>query len=298
MDEQKQPSTDDSKQLKKLMESHLAVLEHKLGRAPTMEELLTFLKGAENSELSENQTNSEEKPQDIPEESEPKVLSYKVYTGMKSEGADRAPDPKKVLFYETNDGRVYDTINHEWCPSRPSILDHLQSRPMMFDEQGHDIMSALVHGVLDDEDYDALSKAKMLNEHHQKVWDLNKKLQTQMSELEKSQENSELPPEQSVDTTNENSNEQSAAADTNETENSDFLNSYDEDELPGQNVLEEIIRAAMEEAMELTEERVRAIVAEEVNRHMSELMAYLQEDEQATLEPSFQQYPNSTEPQE
>lgn len=295
MDEQKQPSADDSKQLKKLMDSHLAVLEHKLGRAPTMEELLSFLKGAEST--TESQPESEELPQEASDEQEPKVLSYKVYTGMKSEGADKAPDPKKVLFYETNDGRVYDTINHNWCPSRPSILDHLQSRPMMFDEQGHDIMSAIVNGVLDDEDFNALNNAKMLNEHHQKVWDLNKKLQLQMSELEKSQENSELPPEQDVSPDTEKQ-EPPAAEFYFDQENINFSNGYSEDELPGQNVLEEIIRAAMEEAMELTEERVRAIVAEEVDRHMSELMAYLQENEQATLEPSFQQYPDPSTPQE
>src|SRR5690606_1340782 len=125
----------------------------------------------------------------VEEEREPKILHYKVYYGMKlgkspTGEQTRVPDPKRALFFESKDGRCYDTKQHSWCPERPEILDHLQSRPLMFDEQGHDIMSALLHGVMDDEDFQDLDKAELLNDHHKKIYALNKQLQTQVAGLE------------------------------------------------------------------------------------------------------------------
>lgn len=275
-DTQQMPSKDDSKQMKKLLESHLAVLEHKLGRPPTMEELTSFLNGTEQTgddaaiQAEDAQDPSLDAPKEGVGEAEPKVLSYKVYTGMKSEGANKVADPRKILFYETADGRVYDTTNHEWCHERPAVIDHLQSRPMLFDEQGHDIMSALVNGVLDDEDYGSLDKAQMLNDHHKKVWDLSKQLESQMVQLEKSMETEQEPGQDGSQLDSEFKEAATAA-----------VNAIN-DVLPGENVLEQIIAGAMEQVMEMSEQRVRDIVAAEFNRHMS---AFVQQFEQ-TGEPT------------
>lgn len=233
------------KELKKLIDAQMAVLHHKLGRAPTLEELM--------SELQEDAPGTRQESQEpVPEENSPKILSYKIYYGLK-DGKDpegqpiKVPCPEKPLFYQSPDGRCYDTVAGQWYDQSPDVLQHLQSRPLMFDEEGHDIMSAMLHGVLEDDDFDMLDKAEMLNDYHKQVYSLKKQIYQNMAELEKSDE---PDPEGMVE-------------DTEQMENTEVVEDFQDvesDDMPGDDVISEIVRLAMEEIDSDLERKVRMIL--------------------------------------
>lgn len=281
----KDPTAEESKELKKLLEAHVSVLTHQLKRAPTMEDMVQFLSEqrvpTEQSEAGEVQK-TEQPIQEVA--GEPKILSYKLYYGMKNNQGKREPDPNSVLFYERADGQCYDTSKHEWCQERPQIVDHLQSRELMFDEGGHDIMSAIVHGIMDDEDYAALLDADLLNDHHKKVWELNKQLQSQMAALQKSKESSEDESEEQPEPTNatESQPTEKVAASQSENGEDNFEpeaasldvagqegGTSEDGDVAGENVFEQIVAAAMAEALDGAlgdlENKIRTIVRDEIS---------------------------------
>lgn len=287
--EQKSPEQlqdDEKKNLKKLLEAHMAVLEHKLGRAPSVAELTQEL--AEVSETQQSSGTAEKMlqavggSQDEEIEEEPKILHYKVYYGLKSEPGEngeemKAPDPNTILYFESPDRRVYDTRAHEWCGQRPEILDHLNSRPMMFDEKGNDIMAALLHGVLDEDDYSALEKAEMLNEHHRKIWELQKKLHSQMADLEKSEEIEEPLEEPILEEEAESISEEPEM-----TDDSEFV-------LPGEDLVQQIVATAM--ASPEIDRHLKRVIQEEVSRHFSEFMEMIaQMEPQPANSQEFEEY--------
>jgi hypothetical protein len=122
------------------------------------------------------------------------LLSFKVFYGMgERKGQDgqtqKAPDPNKVLFYQSPDGSCFDCAQQEWV-SPPSILDHLPSREIMHDEKGHDILRAIASGIVDDDDYQALNKAGLVNDDGKRVYELYKKTldySDKLATLEKSE---------------------------------------------------------------------------------------------------------------
>lgn len=287
----------DGKQLKKLLESHLTVLEHKLGRPPQLEEMIAFLddgEGAPAGDPANPQPNdagsSPEQPGAEGDPAMPKVLNYKVYYGMGGDGEEKKPDPNRVLFYETHDGRVYDTTRHEWAPARLPIMDHLPCRPILHDDQGHDVMSALIHGVLDDEDFAELDKSKLLNDHHREIWKLNKQLQSQMSQLEKSEEGDEEPAngpaegcedyDDSRDACMDDEPADSAPSDTDAGPSEQGGGYGDPEAGETINAIKEIMRVALASATGDIEDRVRALVAEEFDRHMSSFIAAMEHGEE------------------
>jgi hypothetical protein len=182
---------DESKELKKLIESHMAVATHRLGRAPTIDELVQHISG----DGQDHGTPIGDSVQPAEKSKEPKILSTKVYYGMKTQKSQdgqetRQADPGNVLFYEGHDGRVFDTTSQSWMEQRPPVLDHLNQRPLVFDEKNQDIMRAIMHGVIDDEDFGHLDSAGMVNEDCKKVFGLYKKaldMTNQLTQLEKSE---------------------------------------------------------------------------------------------------------------
>lgn len=219
-DEQNEKQKQEEKELKRLLDAHVLVLKNKLGRTPTMDEIQESLgKGEEteaahipvasekpesgepvqevkspsvkhntDAELVKNEEGEELSPEEI--DSEPKILNTKVYYGMAdAEDGSKRSDPHKVLYYELPDNRCYCCETQEWLSERPSVLDHLPSRPIEYSER--DIVNAIAHGVMDDSDYDALEKTGIMTETPRKLWGLVKKLKTQMEELEKSEESDE-----------------------------------------------------------------------------------------------------------
>jgi len=284
----KDPTADETKQLSKLLDSHVAVLAHKFKRPPSMEELTSFLSEDRQSDpvTAEPAEKSADPSQPATEgapaqPNEPKILSYKLYFGMKNNEGKREFDPNKVLFYESGDGRIYDASTHEWCPSRPPIIDHLQSREMMFDENGHDIMAAIIHGVMDSEDFGSLDQADLLNDHHRDIWRLTEQLESQMSDLQKSLE-SEGDDIESTDSSEAPAESETPSEAQPETETSEAApvdsgaqtSSDTEGDLAGDNVLEQIIAGAMAEAIDATlgdlEGKIRSIVQEEIRKMFGE----------------------------
>jgi len=185
----KKPDADQGeKDTKKLIDSHMAVLKHKLGRSPTTDEIakaLTDVK-APDSGVGDVAT----APEDAT--AEPKILKLKAYYGMSSKKTDKGdtkePDPNKVLFYEHGDGRCFDCSNQQWSDKKPDLLNHLPSRPLMFDSKNTDIIRAIVNGVVDDEDFTELDKSGALNDDSRKVYNLQKRAKEVAASLEKSEE--------------------------------------------------------------------------------------------------------------
>lgn len=185
--EKKDTSSD--KDLKKLLNSYIEVMRHKLGRVPTTEELLSHMSGNDDLEKSDEPVADEEvlgaPTQDnaiamIKEHTsvpDPSFVNMKVFHGR----TDGNPDISKVLYYEHPNGLVYDTHQDNWLFHRPEVLNHLDSRPMLHDD--HDLMQAIMHGMIDDNDYKALETRGLLTGPVQKMWDLSQDLKRQYHEL-------------------------------------------------------------------------------------------------------------------
>ena len=250
------------KDTKKVFESYFEVAKHQLGRAPTPDEVMQVMNQSKEVEKSEfPQAESVPMPnmqQEQPEQQEaetdkgPAILHMKIYHGVK----DGQPDPDGILFYEHPSGLVYDCDSQEWLPSRPAILDRLLSRPMGFMER--DIMSAILNGVMSDDDYEALDSRSMIGEHPRKLWELNKKLKTQIDELERAKDMStddalkksdddfdgeESEEEDVVDVESEEN--ESEEVESEETEAQVTSESSEEPDLPGDNILQKILETAL-----------------------------------------------------
>ena len=245
---------DDSKSLKKLLEAHTLVVQNKLGRAPTLQELTDSLQ----DNIPEEQKQDKPQIEDVVE-GEPKILKLKIFYGMGDKDGSRVPDKHKVLFYETGDGKVYDCNSGSWMPNRPPVLDHLQSRPIEYDESGRDIMRAMVHGVVDDEDYNALDQTGILSEEAKKLFALYKNvsdLKNQSQSLEKSEEvpsdEKKEPEYYSMDATEGHEPKTSSIFQgISMKEKSEVTNEI------GENVIQQIMSVAMEEIKTMTEEMVK-----------------------------------------
>jgi hypothetical protein len=291
---------DPKKELKKLMESHLAVLEHKLGHAPSMQEMLAFLsetndapKAAPDAAPSQDQDGQPQADAADPstgeaELGEPKILGCKAYYGMtKGQDGSRTSDPRKVLFYEMPAGDVYDCNTQEWCPERPQVLDHLNSRGLEYDENGHDIMAAIVNGVLDEDDYSALDKCDMLNDHHRKVWELNKRLQENLAGLQKSETfveesvESDLPDEApSEGYYGPSEGSVNVLQDFQGVTGSGPQEVYESEGEEGQDVFSEIVRAALGDI----DQRIKDIVRQEFGQYMDQFLRAAEQEQGGSLD--------------
>jgi len=259
------------KETKKQIESYYEVAKHRLGRVPTMEEIVAVMSeqtaDSEHPESEQVLMPNEEAPEELSQEEQegPDILHMKVYHGMKN----GEPDKGKILYYESPRGSVYDCATQEWTEDRPEIIDHLHSRPMQYEEQ--DIIAAIVNGVMGDEDYDALSSVGMMGENSQKLWDLTKTLQTQVEDLERAQVE---PPEHLGKSDDE---EEESFGDGTQEDSGDEYEESDrgceqEEVVQGSDLISEMIHSAMSEAMTspYLEETIRKIVREEMSGGKSE----------------------------
>lgn len=208
-------------------------------------------------------------------EIEPKILSMKCYYGMKDlkDGA-KEPDQNKILFYEhPNEGRVYSVEDQGWLPSRPSVLDHLPHRNLNFDER--DIVAAIAHGVMDDEDYDSLDKSGMITETPKRLWDLGKKLKNQVADLQSLNKSIEEPEDEEMEFEDdvEESESDSVAKKMMELAVGSGVGGsigFSETAELGSNTFDEIMNAAMSRAMTGMEDIIREIVQEEIQKLLEE----------------------------
>jgi len=263
------------KDTKKTLESYYEVAKHRMGRAPTPEEVLRIMSESKDMTKAESEhpqseqvmMPNEQAPEGSEEDSEgsgcPSILDMKVYHGMK----DGVPDASKILFYEDTDGDVFDTANQEWMDGRPDYIDHLHSRPIQNDET--DIIAAIAHGVMGDDDFDTLDKAGMIGSNSKKLWELKNKLQGQIEQLEQSQagdfdeglEKSEDFEEDDEIQSDDSSMEYSES-------DQEVESNGDDEELAGEDHLSEIVQSAMAAALAgpHLEATIRAIVRQEMGK--------------------------------
>lgn len=254
----------EQKELQNLLNSYVSVLTNKLGRTPTIEEV--------NQALSEgNAQNSEQKPDqnldqlsqsamtDIPPSSdEPKILKMKVYYGMsKSDTGQFTYDPYQILYYENGDnGEVYDVGNKDWTSDRPGMMDHLQSRDINFEEK--DILYAMIHGILDDDDYSKLDSKGMITPVAKSVWDKIQKIHSDMGKLESLEKSDENPDDQIEEDKN--------VQDLEIKEESDIDDQVEE--VIGDDLVSQIMQACMQKVSEsvIDENYIRQIVRDEIKQ--------------------------------
>lgn len=206
------------KDAKKVLDSYYEVLKHRLGRAPDVSELLDFahsmsqndkdpaVEGTEPLEKPELEKTDEitEETQQAPvvqpeaqegdiDPNEPEILNLKIYHGAKKlEDGSIIADENKILYYETIDGRVYDVHSQDWLGSRPPLLDSLIPRPLKCEEI--DVMSAIINGVVNDNDYDCLEKAGLISGNAKSLWEKTNKLNTLVKEYNETTEEDDIEP--------------------------------------------------------------------------------------------------------
>lgn len=281
-DEQK----NSEKEVKKQIDAYFEVAKHRLGRTPTAEEFLQIMSEKPVNETEHQESTSVPMPYQSkgePEEAldepqkEPKILGMQVFHGLKDDGGKKVPDPANILFYQNADGQCYDCNQQQWLPEPPDVLEHLHSRPVQYEDT--DLLSAIMHGVIDDEDYETLDKAGMISENPKKLWTLTKKLKGQIEELERSKSDSMEKLDKSEDELEEELEDDGdpieSLQDFGEDDGSiDDLIIDDTEEgvnlaqdLPGDNVLESIITNAMSAALtgKQFEDAIRKIVQEELS---------------------------------
>jgi hypothetical protein len=211
MNMKSQKPTDQDKQLKKLLESYTEVARHKLGRTPSLEDLTKMLNEDSKEDIpgdnpvaspisyqsvggsvmdAQSTTTPKQSPQEVKSEDMekaedfvPEICKMKVYFGMSDKDGKRESDPNNILYYETPSGTFYDTQSDTWHDTKPDMVNHLPSRSVNFNEK--DIVAAITHGVMGDEDYEALDKAGMIDHTPRRLWELTKKLRMQWEDLEK-----------------------------------------------------------------------------------------------------------------
>lgn len=229
-DSQTDDNAAQEKALKKQFESYIEVLKHKNhGQVPSLEEVVEEIAGQtqkqdsvtgdedftddgfaddfedteegefepqQTQEMEESATPAVPEPElsgqsvDPAASSHPKILNMKIYYGMSpDEHGVNHPDEGKILYYEDGDGLVYDCNSGQYTDEKPEIMNHLPSRPVRNDDR--DIVQAIMHGVLDDDDFTKLSDAGMVSDQAsqmKKNMDKLQKLIKEKEELEMSQQ--------------------------------------------------------------------------------------------------------------
>jgi hypothetical protein len=313
--DQKKPKVDENKeqekQLKKLLESYTAVAAHKLGRPPSLEELNEMLNESGSTEPKDELEKTEGDPDSSEEPGEhdgvPNILKTLLFYGMSDKDGQRSPAPDKVLFYKHPDGRYYDCSSNSWSNEEPPMCAHLPSRTLgqgKMSDNERDIVSAIAHGVMDDEDYNTLNETGMISPSAQKVWELSKRALTLHDDLEKSlteggdedEDMGSMDQEVEVDPDllpgsggEEGTNVFAGILEGVGISGTEDIDDFDEGD-PGTNVAAQIMEAAkvaVGYVMQTEfEDRVRAIVQEEIQKIMDSSQDPEFDDEIEPLESS------------
>lgn len=278
-------------------DSYYTVAKDKLGRDPTFEEVVQMMGEKEEVETdgsgyydqaAKDVMGDEEldKTDDLTEE-DPAILRYRVYFGMKDGDQGKEPNRDKILFYEDpQTGACYDCESTEWLESRPSFLDHLPSRPINFEER--DIVSAIVHGIMEEKDYEMLSKKDLIGDIPKTLWEKYQNLNKHLTELEEIEaqemkksseseiemvsddEGEETLPKKDIDSDSiEDETPDPLVIDTPELpedlKTDDSLETSQEFEMPGEDVMMKIMEESMKFALTNMEDQIRRIVEEVVS---------------------------------
>lgn len=236
MEEEKIDSVKDTK---KLVEAFSSVFRHQHGKEPSQEEIAEFL--AQKLEQSEDSFNEEGDA--------PSVLKYKVIYGKTN----------KPLFFSDGD-KFFECANEAWHEEKPHVISELDERPITTG----DLYYAIMHGLVNDMDYQRLSEKKLIPHESKQLYEKLQKLNETVSQLRMSQENLEkaMPEEEGSVEFNMDDNS------LNEWDMSDDFDgemSVEPEVELGTNVVAEVIRLALEDGLAPELERaIRKIVQEEI----------------------------------
>lgn len=161
-----------TKELLSKIKSALQVWQHKNeGKAPEIEDLLEMLKPNDPNAIDPN---------------DPRILYFKIYYGRNSENP--------LYYFDPTTNGWFDTEARTWQDNTPPIASHLNQR----DIGGADVFDAILHGVVDDEDYEALQKMNLIDDRSRQLWTKLGSLYNQTQAMQKSIEgeaNPDLKPE-------------------------------------------------------------------------------------------------------
>lgn len=220
------PSKEDEKQLKKLLDSYTAVAKHKLGRAPTLEDLtkmLTEPAGTDQIPGSANEMPVAAEPgmqrtYDAGPQSQP-VKGKEVVQGQKAtEPVEKASAPEPGLEHDPAEPKILhmkvyygmtgdegarqpdphkilfyeDPLDKRWFDT--SAEAWFDQKPSIVDNlpsrpmQSHekDVIAAIAHGVMSPEDYDALDKHNFIGPTPKRLWQTMSRIRNLNDELTKS----------------------------------------------------------------------------------------------------------------
>lgn len=238
---QEEEKTNAVKDVKKLVEAFSAVFRHQHGQEPTQEDISKFLAEA---------GQKEEPTQEMSQEDSPSVLKYKVVFGKSS----------KPLFF-SDGAKYFDCHSEQWQDEAPSVISELNERPITT----ADLYYAIMHGLVNDMDYERLSERKLVPQESQKLYEKLKKLNDTVEQLKMSHGESleKAYGEDEFDFENTLPLNLNSLDDELELDDQDFSH-FPAEEI-NTNVVAEIMRLAMEKGLapEL-EAAIRRVVREEM----------------------------------
>jgi hypothetical protein len=151
-----------TKELLSKIKSALQIWQHKNeGKAPEIEDLLEMLKPNDPNAI---------------DPADPRILYFKIYYGRNSENP--------LYYFDPTTNGWFDTEARAWQDTVPPILSHLNER----DIGTTDVFDAILHGVVDDEDYEALQKMNLIDDKSRQLWTKLNSLYTQTQAMQKSME--------------------------------------------------------------------------------------------------------------
>jgi hypothetical protein len=200
----------------------------------------------------------------------------KVYYGMSGENEARKPDPSNILYYQSPDNRWYDTTNQCWTEAAPLHAEHLPSRPIEFHDQ--DIMAAIAHGVMDYEDFETLDKAEMITHTPRKLWQSFQKLKMLHQDLAKSEAAEAVEGEEDMGAAPDVDPDLMPGKAPSEGAGADLPREYmktagvtpketseaDSADMPGEDLIKQIMDAAVAALSEANDEHIRTMIREEL----------------------------------
>ena len=292
--------------IKRLVTAQLEVLRHQKGAHSkiSMEEFLDSL-SAPLEKKKEEEAQQEEQVSAMP-----KLLRYKIYFGMKEDkdvdgNPVKVPNPRSPLFYGDEDNnRYFNVESKEWLPEKPPILQHLNVRDMDDGEENRDVLDAIINGVMDDEDFDSLSKVEgMLDNRSKSLYGLIQRLHkeydaynelSKSNDIEEDQINQDSIPVDGQVVENKGNNVAEQIIQTATGNLNGLMESrpvFDPKEA-GENLIPQMISAAFGHGVE---RRIRDLIREELEKLVAEEEAPTEDEliHQETLE-----NPESLEPKE
>jgi len=115
----------------------------------------------------------------------PKVLQFLIFYGTKRSEDEKgnpvqAPDPATPMYYyDPVDDRTFDCNDGSWIDGRHPMLDRLYSREFTDENNNEDLVNAILHGVVDEDDIVRLSSVEqMFDPRLRKLYDLTQRAST------------------------------------------------------------------------------------------------------------------------